>query len=204
MVQSMENASPARWHLAHTNWFFETFVLVPHARNYTPRDSRYRYVFNSYYDGVGPQFPRAARGTLSRPSLAEILQWRASIDEDIQDILEQGNPHVMALVELGLHHEEQHQELLLTDIKHAFCTSPLAPVYRQDLVLNSDSSQKATGFCSAELVTSIGYQGDGFHFDNEGPAHRSLLSPYKLAGNLVTNAEWLEFMADDGYGRHDL
>jgi ergothioneine biosynthesis protein EgtB len=204
----MEDASPARWHLAHTTWFFETFVLRPHAPGYTPRDPRYEYVFNSYYNGVGPQFPRARRGTLSRPTVAEVLCWREEVDGAVDALLENGDPQVRRLVEIGLNHEEQHQELMVTDIKHALCTHPLDPVYRDDLALRPAGTTPAKlpgqGFESDGLVATIGTDGDTFHFDNEGPAHRALLHPYRLGGELVTNADWLAFMDDDGYARHHL
>jgi ergothioneine biosynthesis protein EgtB len=204
VVQSMPDASPIRWHLAHTTWFFETFVLRPHAPSYTPRDSRYAVIFNSYYNGIGVQFPRHARGTLSRPGVAEIGAWRREVDEAIQALLQADNPEVAALVQLGLHHEQQHQELMLTDIKHALCTSPLDPVYRADLTQRDSLFEPAPGFRSSEQIAVIGHAGAGFHFDNESPAHRALIQPYTLAGDLVTNAQWLQFMGEQGYGRHEL
>lgn len=203
-VQSMADASPARWHLAHTTWFFETFVLKPHAEGFRPRDPRYEVVFNSYYNGVGEQFPRALRGTLSRPSVAEILAWRAEIDEELAALLERGDPAVERLVRIGLHHEQQHQELIVTDIKHALCTSPLDPVYRDDLAVGERRGDVAPGLECDEGVVELGFEGAGFHFDNERPRHRVLLSPHRLAGELVTNAEWLAFMEDGGYRRHEL
>ncbi|MCP4806360.1 MAG: ergothioneine biosynthesis protein EgtB [Proteobacteria bacterium] len=204
-AQSMDDASPARWHLAHTTWFFETFVLKPHQEGFTPRDPRYEVVFNSYYNGVGEQFPRPLRGTLSRPSVSEIMAWRREVDAGVAALLQRGDPVVERLVRIGLHHEQQHQELVLTDIKHALCTSPLDPVYRSDLALGpAVSGEAGPGRTSGEEIVAIGFDGDGFHFDNERPVHRALLGPHRLAGELVTNAEWIAFIEDGGYGRHEL
>jgi len=204
VVQSMPDASPIRWHLAHTTWFFETFVLRPMLAGYTPRDERYVVLFNSYYNGVGELFPRHRRGTLSRPGLDEILSWRAEVDEGVCTLLERGDPGALKTVELGLHHEQQHQELMLTDIKHALCIHPLDPIYRADLRTRSAPLSAAPGWQQAEQVVVIGHEGDGFHFDNEGPSHRVLLEPYRLAGDLVTNGQWMQFIEDGGYRQHGL
>ena len=204
VVQSMPDASPIRWHLAHTTWFWETFLLRPFLSGYSPRDDRYSVVFNSYYNGVGPQFPRHRRGTLSRPGMAEILAWRAEVDAGVCTLLEREDPDLQRRVQLGLHHEQQHQELMLTDIKHALCTSPLDPVYRTDLATRSGALSASAGWDSPEQIAFIGHEGSGFHFDNEGPHHRTLLPPHRLAGDLVTNGQWLAFIADGGYQQHAL
>lgn len=202
VVQSMPDCSPTKWHLAHTTWFFETFVLErqPGYRLYEPS---YRVLFNSYYQTVGAQHARPRRGLLTRPSRAEVLAYRQAIDEQMDALLARGiSPEAAAIIELGLHHEQQHQELLLTDIKHLFGCNPLRPSY-------SDTRPAPTSRLASALhwqshpggIAQFGHTGDGFAFDNEGPRHRAYLHPHALASRPVTNGEYLAFMADDGYRR---
>jgi len=199
-VQSMPDASPAKWHLAHVTWFFETFVLERHERNFRPFHAQFRVLFNSYYNAVGQQHPRPQRGLVSRPSLAEVLAYRAQVDERIAALL--AAPHVPAadaLVELGLQHEQQHQELILTDIKHMLSCNPLAPVYRAAWPLAPVAPLAMAWVAQADGLVEIGHGGNGFAFDNEGPRHRHHLRPYALANRPVTHGEWAGFIADGGY-----
>ena len=205
-VQSMPEASPTKWHLAHTTWFFETLVLMPHARGYEPYDRRYHYLFNSYYEALGPRHPRPSRGLLTRPSLADVLAYRAHVDEGIRRLFDQASSSERAafepLAELGLHHEQQHQELILTDIKHAFSCNPLLPAYRpplSELIPGTAAPLEWAGFAGG--IVPIGHSGEAFAFDNEGPKHLVLLAPYRLANRLVTCGEYLAFMEDGGYRR---
>ncbi len=209
-LQSMPDASPAKWHLAHTGWFFETFVLLPGLRGYTHFDPRYEMLFNSYYRSVGEPYPRPRRGLLSRPSLEEVLRYRRHVDAAMGELLaaphEAERSELLAVVELGLQHELQHQELLLTDVKHLLHQNPLRPAYR--------ASGRASAIASAAArldfvpwpggFAGIGHAGPGFAFDNEGPRHRRWLEPFALATRLVTNGEWMAFMADRGYERPEL
>ncbi len=209
MVQSMPDASPTKWHLAHTTWFFETFVLAP--AGVVPRNSdpRYRWLFNSYYDAVGDQPDRARRGTLCRPALAAVLEYRQGVDDAVLRLLESGDPSAPALgaVELGIHHEEQHQELLLTDIKHAFGMNPFAPAYGAATV---EAPGESAPVPPARLVRFdeglawIGHEGPGFAFDNEGPRHRRFLRAFEIADRPVTNGEFLAFLSEGGYERPEL
>ena len=208
-VQSMPDASPAKWHLAHTTWFFETFVLpAPGAGGYEPFHPAFRALFNSYYEALGPRHPRPQRGLLSRPSAAEVYRYRAHVDAAVGDLLTRlPSPdleRVWPLVELGLNHEQQHLELLLTDVKHAFAQNPLRPAYRADL---PSPRGVATGLRWLPFdagVRRVGHAGGGFAFDNEGPAHRVFLEPFAIASRPVTCGEYLGFMADGGYDRPDL
>jgi dimethylhistidine N-methyltransferase len=200
-VQSMADASPAKWHRAHTTWFFETFILLEHAPGYRPYDRDYGYLFNSYYESVGERHARDRRGLLTRPSAVEIADYRRHVDRAMRDLLGASEPHerLRSLVELGLQHEQQHQELLLTDILHAFAQNPLLPGYAP---FRPCQAQVAA---SAEFVTfnggiiEIGDEGYGFAFDNERPRHEVILQPFRLMNRLVTNGEWLAFMKDGGY-----
>jgi ergothioneine biosynthesis protein EgtB len=200
LVQSMPDASPGKWHLAHTSWFFEQFVL---GRNpaYKPRDAAWLYLFNSYYQSVGPMHARPERGLLSRPSLDEVRDYRRYIDDAVSELLGASeDPELVALVELGLQHEQQHQELLLTDIKHAFWCNPLRPAYRPLLLASTKTVPvPLRAIAGREGVVEIGHRGDGFAFDNETPRHRTYLQPHALANRLVTNAEYLAFMREGGY-----
>ncbi|MBS1191596.1 MAG: hypothetical protein H6R10_3388 [Rhodocyclaceae bacterium] len=201
-VQSMDDASPTKWHLAHTTWFFEEFLLAPALPGYRLFADDYRYLFNSYYESVGPRHPRPRRGLLTRPPLAEILAYRRAVDEAMASLFTGGiAPATAALVELGLQHEEQHQELLLTDILHLFAQNPLAPAYRPVLSPGepAGSAPPPAWVEFAGGQAEIGHGGKGFAFDCEGPRHAVLLRPYALAGRPVSNGEWLEFMADGGY-----
>jgi ergothioneine biosynthesis protein EgtB len=205
VAQSMPDASPAKWHLGHTSWFFETFVLsrVP---GYSPFSPAYSRIFNSYYDGVGVRHPRAARGVLTRPSFEEVRAYRATVTGRVQALLarEDTSPELRSIVELGVHHEEQHQELLLTDIKHLFASNPLYPTYREaERPARSEATPLAFRTFDPALRT-IGHAGEGFSFDNERPAHRQFVEAHALADRLVTNGEYLEFVRDGGYSRPEL
>jgi ergothioneine biosynthesis protein EgtB len=197
-VQSMPDASPAKWHRAHTTWFFEEFVLGPSLPGYRAFDPDYRYLFNSYYETVGPRHPRPQRGLLTRPSTGEIGAYRAHVDAGMAELLSRDSA-IAPIVELGLQHEQQHQELLLTDILHAFAQSPLSPA-AQPQWHEPASAPGPTRFiaCDGGLVR-IGHDGAGFCFDNETPAHTVFLEPYQLASHLVRNSDWLAFIADGGY-----
>ncbi|WP_266170091.1 ergothioneine biosynthesis protein EgtB [Dyella subtropica] len=200
MVQSMPDASPAKWHLAHTTWFFEQFVLGRDPA-YRPRHSEWHYLFNSYYQTVGPMHARPQRGLLSRPSLEEVLGYRQHVEAAVQERLTDDiEPALAGIVELGLQHEQQHQELLLTDIKHALSLSPLRPAYDASMVAAEPGSPVPLAFFAGrEGIADIGHAGDGFAFDNEGPRHRTWLQPHLLANRLVTNAEYRMFVQDGGY-----
>ncbi len=204
-VQSMPDVSPTKWHRAHTTWFFETFVLLPHAPGYRVHDPAYDYLFNSYYESVGARFPRDRRGLVTRPGVDDVGRYRAAVDRAMADLLGSGVPdHVAGLVELGLHHEQQHQELLLMDVLHVLHQSPLRPRYSAAPDQPGAPAPDAGWHALEGGVVGVGHRGDGFAFDNEGPAHQVLLEPYRLADRLVTCGDWLEFMADGGYRRHDL
>ena len=197
-VQSMPDASPTKWHLAHTSWFLETFVLsgLP---GYNVCDDRYGFLFNSYYEAVGARHPRAQRGLLTRPTLAEILDWRTRVDAALDRLWNRLDAAALALIELGIAHEEQHQELLLTDLLHLFAQNPLEPVvYEAARVGPSPAVQGWRAYDGG--VCRIGTRGGGFSFDCEGPSHEVLLRPYAVAKACVTNAEWAAFIADGGYG----
>ena len=205
MVQSMEDASPAKWHLAHTTWFFERFVLAARP-GYVPVHAQWDFLFNSYYQSVGPMHARPRRGLVSRPTLAEVLAYRAEIDQRVAQRLQAGDLELTLaqVLLMGTHHEQQHQELLLTDIKHAFWSNPLHPAYRDDLQLRTGSQASALRWIARdEVITEIGAapwpQADAFAFDSESPRHRVLVPAHALASRPVSNAEYLEFVADGGY-----
>lgn len=202
-LQACPEVSPPRWHLAHTTWFFETFILKPGLSGYRPFDERFEYLFNSYYNGVGAQYPRPQRHLLSRPGIDTVRRWRAQVDEAMQDLLaSEGDPDLLALVALGIEHEQQHQELLLTDIKHSFSYNPLWPVYRP----RDDDGARAAEFRWLNYpggLVEIGAT-DGFYFDNETPRHRQWLEPFALANRPSTCAEYLAFIDDGGYRRPEL
>ena len=205
MVQSMPDASPAKWHLAHTTWFFETFLLSQYLPGYQPYDPEFRTVFNSYYKGIGKHPVRGTRGGFSRPTLDRVLAYRAHVNQAMERLIGSGPQEINALIVIGLNHEQQHQELILTDIKHAFWSQPLRPNYTEQLC---DAGNPAAGaltwssFPGGEV--EIGHSGTGFSFDNELPRHPMLLQPYRLANRLITNREYLEFMDDGGYRRPEL
>jgi len=206
-IQSMPDCSPVKWHLAHTTWFFETFIIARFQPERVPFNPHYRMLFNSYYNAVGARHPRPQRGLLSRPSLAEVLAYRRHVDAAMSDLLARlgsADPEFDELVELGLNHEQQHQELILTDIKHALSLNPLKPAYAGPAPGQLPAATAAgwTRYDAGQV--RIGHEPPGFAFDNERPAHDILLQPYFLADRLVTQGEYLEFMLDGGYRRPDL
>ena len=201
-VQSMPDASPAKWHLAHTTWFFETMVLKVHSPNYRTFDERFNFLFNSYYETIGARHPRPKRGVLTRPTLEAIYAYRDHVDAAMETLLANGLPSRAAeLVELGCHHEQQHQELLLTDILHLLAQSPIRPAYLAPSPLPVDlRPAKPLSYKAFDGgLISIGHNGDGFAFDSEGPSHQVFVEPFRIADRLVTNGEWIAFMADRGY-----
>ncbi len=203
VVQSMPDASPTRWHLAHTSWFFETLVLKPSLPGYEPLDERFNYLFNSYYNTVGDQFPRPQRGLLTRPTVAEVHAYRAYVDRHMMVLLEEhatGADIPISTIEVGLHHEQQHQELIVTDLKHLLSMNPLCPVYRAvDFPSRVVPPLKWQSY--PEGLVEIGCDGDGFAYDNERPRHRTFLEAFALGSRLVTCGEFLAFMEDGGYER---
>lgn len=203
VIQSMPDVSPIRWHLAHTTWFFETFVLKRFP-GYDRFCEQFEYLFNSYYNTVGDQFPRSHRGLLSRPTVDEIFDYRRAVDEQMIQYLERDyhwSSQLLAVVELGLHHEQQHQELMLTDIKHVFAQNPLHPAV-VDSPLRTEGEEPSQQWISFDAgVERIGHAGDAFAFDNESPRHRVFLEPFSLSNRLVTNGEYLQFIEDGGYQR---
>ncbi len=213
VVQSMPDTSPTRWHLAHTSWFFETFVLARWETDYRPANAAFQSLFNSYYNGVGEAFPRPRRGLLTRPTVAEVFEYRHAVDERMARLLESldpdgskdGSQELANVVELGINHEQQHQELMLTDLKHAFSCNPLFPAYRPSTI---GASPKNTGPDEWSAfdggVVEIGHASRQFAFDNERPRHKTFLEPFELRNRLVTNREFLEFMNDGGYRRPEL
>lgn len=201
-LQSMPDASPVKWHLAHTSWFFETFVLAPHARGYQPLDPAYRMLFNSYYNAVGDQYPRPERGLLSRPSLAEVRAYRAHVDHAMHDLFASRiAPGVAAIIALGLNHEQQHQELMLTDIKHLLARNPLRPQYTPSWPLTQVRPRRASWIDYAGGLGDFGHDGHGFAFDNEGPRHRAYVAPFRLSSHPATNGDFAAFIDDGGYRR---
>jgi ergothioneine biosynthesis protein EgtB len=198
-VQSMPDASPAKWHRAHTTWFFEQFVLCPFAPHYRVFDPVFGYLFNSYYEAMGARHPRPMRGLLTRPPIEHVAAYRAHVDAAMARLIPQMGADVAQLVELGLHHEQQHQELLLTDMLHAFAQTPLAPAVVPDWHEPAGAAAPTRFVNFTGGIVRIGWPGDGFCFDNETPAHDALLQDYALASRLVRNGEWLDFMRDGGY-----
>ena len=205
VVQPMADVSPPKWHLGHTTWFWETFILQPHAPGYRIFHDDFSFVFNSYYETVGRRVLRTDRGNLSRPTVAEVYRYRQYVDEGMRRFLSQTEPtpELTTLIELGLNHEQQHQELLVTDIKHVFWTNPMRPAYRPNTRRSSVGATQGWTTIAAG-VQEIGYTGSAFHFDNEGPAHKQYVQHAALAHRLTTNAEYGEFIADGGYRRTDL
>ncbi len=205
-IQSMADASPTKWHLAHTSWFFETFVLELALAGYRAFEPRFRSLFNSYYNAVGAPYARPARGLLSRPSLDEVLEYRLHVDRQVLALLRAGDldAALAPVVELGLNHEQQHQELILTDIKHVLCTNPLRPAYRPLPSAPLAGVQRLRWRAYDEAIVPIGHERGGFAFDNESPRHRVLVPAFQLASRPVTCGEYLDFIHDAGYTRPDL
>ncbi|MGB9012877.1 MAG: ergothioneine biosynthesis protein EgtB, partial [Aeromicrobium sp.] len=206
-VQSMPDVSPTKWHRAHVTWFFETFLLAEAESTFRPFQDQYWFLFNSYYEALGPRYARAERGYITRPGAHDVGLYRSNVDARIRDLvssidggtLEKLSP----TIELGFHHEQQHQELLLMDIKHVLSVNTLHPVYGGKPSAPSESDRLGWVDVEGGLV-EVGHQGPGFSFDNEMPRHRTWLEPFRLADRLVTNEEWMHFMADDGYSRPEL
>jgi ergothioneine biosynthesis protein EgtB len=198
-VQSMPDASPAKWHRAHTTWFFEQFVLVPHFSEYEVFDPAFCFLFNSYYEAVGPRHPRPSRGLLTRPSAARVTQYRRHVDDAMLRAIPLLQGQVHDLIELGLHHEQQHLELLMTDILHAFAANPLFPAVMQGWREPAGDGDPARFVPFDGGLYRIGHPGNAFCFDNEGPSHQVYLQPFALASHLVRNCDWLDFIRDGGY-----
>ena len=213
-VQSMPDSSPTKWHLAHTAWFFETVVLLRHSPRYRAFDARFNYLFNSYYEALGPRHARPQRGLITRPSLDDVRAYRAHVDLGIDALFreQQAQPsedwnEIAAKITLGLNHEQQHQELLLTDILHAFSMNPLLPAYRDAGTADTHASSptpKLHWLDQPGGIVEIGHDGNGFAFDSETPRHEALLRPYAMANRLVTCGDFAEFIADGGYSRPEL
>jgi ergothioneine biosynthesis protein EgtB len=198
----MPDVSPAKWHLAHVTWFFEEFVLAHFEPGYERYDERYHYLFNSYYYTVGQMYARPRRGLLTRPTLSEVLDYRAYVDARVAELIDRqpDNPDLAFRIELGLNHEQQHQELLLTDIKHVLSLNPLKPAYDSKLPVSRKATAPEFRFeAGAAGIVSAGFEGTAFHFDNETPRHDTLLHPHSIASRLVTNGEYREFIEDGGY-----
>ncbi len=200
VVQSMPDTSPTKWHRAHVTWFFEQFLLKPYVKNYRPFDERFAYLYNSYYVAAGPRAARPQRGLVTRPSAAEVAAYRAHVDGAVTALIETASDfaELGPIIEIGLNHEQQHQELLLTDILHAFSLNETHPVYDPDWQWPR-TDDRAVAAATLSGLDTIGHAGDGFCFDNEAPSHQIVLRPVRLSPQLVTNGEWLDFIADGGY-----
>ncbi len=205
VVQAMDDASPAKWHLAHTTWFFEAFLLSQLDDSYKLFNEDFLYCFNSYYEAKGERHPRPSRGLLTRPGADDVRAYRAHVDEALEMFFDKGNlnDEVLDIVELGINHEQQHQELLLTDILFLFASQPLKPAYMQAALSAADKSHATRTIAFDGGIKEVGHEGAGFAYDNEGPRHEVLLRPFKLSDRCVTKGAWLEFMADGGYERHE-
>jgi ergothioneine biosynthesis protein EgtB len=206
-VQSMPDVSPTKWHRAHVTWFFETFVLADNEPEFEPFQDKYWFLFNSYYEGIGPRHSRPDRGLISRPGAHDVGVYRRNVDDRMRDLLTSLDEGTLSklgsTIELGFHHEQQHQELLLMDIKHVLSRNPLRPAYAGAPVETTQTD--ALGWVEVDGgLIEVGHEGDGFCFDNELQRHEQWLRPFRIADRLVTNGEWLEFMADGGYRRHEL
>jgi ergothioneine biosynthesis protein EgtB len=201
-IQSMPDASPTKWHRAHTTWFFEQFLLEAFDENYRRFDERFAFLFNSYYVSAGPRHARPKRGLITRPNAQEVAAYRAHVDAAVVRLIETAGSEdlqkILPIVEIGLHHEQQHQELLWTDILHAFAQNPVAPVYDESWTMPRGGEAGAFAELPAGIHV-VGHDGDGFHFDNERPVHRTFIQPVKIARGLVSNRDWLAFMKDGGY-----
>jgi len=202
-IQSMPDVSPTRWHLAHTTWFFETFVVTPAIEEYKPFHPAFQYLYNSYYNTVGEQFPRDRRGVLSRPTLAQVMEYRRHVDEHMRELSTKGTAFssLAAIIELGINHEQQHQELILTDIKHVLSCNPLYPTYVAAPARERRDAERVAWIGFPEGTRWIGHSGESFAFDNEAPRHREFVDAFELASRPVTNGEYLEFVKDGGYRR---
>jgi ergothioneine biosynthesis protein EgtB len=203
-IQPHPDASPAKWHLAHTSWFFETFILRDYVPGYRLHDERWPYLFNSYYEGEGERHARPRRGMISRPSLDEVRAWRVAVDEALQEALANLPSEALRLVELGINHEQQHQELLLTDILATFAENPLEPAYGTLDRASCNATEPLSWIDRQAEVVEIGAPAAGFAFDCERPRHKALLYPHRLANRCVTNGEWQQFIDDGGYRRPEL
>lgn len=208
VIQSMPDVSPTRWHLAHTTWFFETFVVRPLRPDQPVVDPAYHHLFNSYYESIGDPFPRAKRGLLTRPTVEQVFDYRRLVDERVKDILSRADDdaidRIAVALEVGIHHEQQHQELMLADLLHVFSQNPLHPAYR-DIPLDDGGPTRPLGWRSYEAgVVRIGRDAGGFSYDNERPRHRVFLEEFELADRLVTNGEYQAFIDDGGYRRSEL
>jgi ergothioneine biosynthesis protein EgtB len=205
-LQSMPDASPVKWHLAHTTWFFETFVLARYDPAYATFHPAFRFLFNSYYNAIGAQFPRPQRGMMSRPALDDIRRYRAHVDRGLDGLLAGRTlpGDALGLVELGLHHEQQHQELILTDVKHLLSLNPLAPAYGANAPHPAPAPQPLAWRACAGGTLECGHDGAGFAFDNELPRHHQAMVPFELASRPATNGEFLAFVEDGGYRRPEL
>jgi ergothioneine biosynthesis protein EgtB len=208
-LQSMPDASPTKWHLGHTSWFFETFVLERALPDFSPYRSEFRVLFNSYYVGVGARHPRHERGLLSRPSLEDVRAFRHSVDERMHELFRRhpvAAQRVASLVELGIQHEQQHQELILTDLKHLLSRNPLRPAYLEEAAPQRDDRPSPANAWRSfpEGIRQIGHDGRGFAFDNEQPRHRQFLAAFEISDQLVTNADFARFIGDGGYERPEL
>lgn len=208
LVQSMPDASPTKWHRAHVTWFWEQFLLGEHSPGYKPYHPDYAYLFNSYYVSAGPRHARAQRGHLTRPGADEVTAYRKHVDAAVAAFFNSANAETLTklepLIDVGLNHEQQHQELMLTDILHAFAQNPIPPAYEPGWTFPAAARDGDAWITLIEGIHTIGHTETSFHFDNEKPAHRALVGPVKLARNLVTNAEWLAFMNDGGYAKPTL
>jgi ergothioneine biosynthesis protein EgtB len=208
VVQSMPETSPMKWHLAHTSWFFETFILKPHIEGYESSHPEYNFLFNSYYNTVGPFHARPQRGLLSRPTVKSTLEYRAEVDELVTRLLEEADEEKLLelkpLIVLGLNHEQQHQELMITDIKHMFAQNPLRPLYRPAALTAASDIQSTAWIHFDESLHEIGHEGAAFAYDNEGPRHRVFTAAFAMAPGLVTNRDYVSFVEDGGYERPEL
>jgi ergothioneine biosynthesis protein EgtB len=207
VVQSMPDASPTKWHRAHTTWFFEHFLLLPQLTGYRVFDERFAYLFNSYYVAAGPRHARPNRGLVTRPDSRDVSDYRVHVDAAVERLLaavdETKLAETLRIIEIGLHHEQQHQELIVTDILHAFAQNPTDPVYDRQWQPPASSSVRGLAELPSGLH-AIGFESDGFHFDNERPLHQVFVQPVRIAQGLISNAQWLEFMADGGYATPSL
>jgi ergothioneine biosynthesis protein EgtB len=208
VIQSMPDVSPTRWHLAHTSWFFEAFVLQNAVKNYKSLHPQYSYLFNSYYVQIGERFTRANRGLLSRPTVEEVYDYRRNVDDNVAEFIETCTESQLKefgpVIEIGIHHEQQHQELMLTDIKHVFSMNPLHPVYSDKFPPDVNDVPKSTFKIFGEDIYEIGHPGNDFGYDNEFPRHKEYLKSFGLADRLVTNGEYIEFMENDNYRKPEL